>query len=176
MRNYSSLLTLAAAVLWSSHAHAGDSWGLENEKVVQADVTVVDLLCEISSKQCVKNCGDGKRQLGLKFANGQIYPALKSITPFAGLTVDLLPYCGKTVTVDGLQVDNPAMHMFAVQRLRADANSPWIDSDAYGKQSVAKNGPAEEWYRIEPDVTSRIEANGVFGIKGLQVKKADEKK
>lgn len=173
MRN--RLLLALAATCFSANAHAGDSWGLEYEKVVQADVTVVDLACEIA-KKCVANCGGGKHQLGLKFPDGKIYPAMKSITPFAGLTEDLLSYCGKTVTVDGLQVDNPSMHMFAVQRFRADANSPWVDSDAFGKRLAEKYGPADDWYRVDADVKAEIEANGVFGIKDLQVKKADEKK
>lgn len=173
--NRSSYALAALLSLCVSPVQAGDSWGLEHETVVQADVTIVDLTCEIG-KQCAANCGDGKHQLGLKFSDGKIYPAIKSITPFAGLTVDLLPFCGKTVTVDGLQIDNPAMRMFAVQRLRSDANSPWVDSDAYGKKSAAKNGPADEWYRIDPDVKAEIEAGGVFGIKGLQAKKQDVKK
>lgn len=169
-------LALAALPYLSiSPVQAGDSWGIDHEKVVQADVVIVDLTCEIG-KQCVSNCGDGKHQLGLKFSDGKIVPAIKSITAFAGLTVDLLPFCGKTVTVDGLQIDNPVMTMFAVQRLRVDANSPWIDSDAYGKKSEAKNGPADEWYRIDPDVKAELDANGVFGIKGLQAKTQDEKK
>ncbi len=163
------LFAASLFALMSPPADAADSWGLDNETIIQMQVTVVDLACTLKN-DCKPNCGDGKRQLGLLTAEGKLYPAVKSATPFAGLVRDLLPYCGQMTLVDGLIIANPALTMVAVQNIRLTGDAPWQPTTAFETEWTAKNGAAEEWMRADSDVKAVIAADGVYGIKSLVAK------
>lgn len=151
-------------------AHAADGWGIDKEKVVQLEVTVVDIACTLG-KDCPEQCGAGKRQLGVLTAEGRLYPAVKGATLFAGAIADLLPYCGRKVQVDGLLIENPAMQLFFVQNLRETPDQKWQPAEAFERQWTAANGKADEWFRADPVVKRTIAEDGVLGIKGLEPKK-----
>jgi hypothetical protein len=162
-------LALAAPV-----GHAAELWGLENESIATYKAKVVDLLCEVGSS-CVPNCGGGKRQLGLLAADGKLRAAVKASSDFAGPVLDLQPYCGKTIEVDGLLVENPRMTMMFVQRLREKDDQPWVTTDGFLHDFAARygNGSSDDWVRKHPDVKAIIAADGVFGIPGLRSKSPD---
>jgi hypothetical protein len=172
-----SIKTMAFATAFASSllgfyapALAADEYGIANEKVVQIDVTVVDIVCTLTGN-CPANCGGGKRQLGLMTTDSKLRLPVKGQTLFANAIPDLLPYCGKSVQIDGLLIENPAMTIVHVQNMRESADQKWKPTEAFEAQWIAKNGKAEEWQRADPLVKDVIAANGVFGIKGLEPKK-----
>lgn len=150
-------------------AIAADGWGIENEKVVEIEAKVVDVACELG-QGCPKNCGDGKRQLGLLTADGKLRFAVKGATNFAGAVRELLPYCGKSIFADGLLIENPNMTIFMVQNLRTNLSEKLVPATAFEAEWTKANGKADEWFRADPLVKQVIEADGVFGIKGLTPK------
>ncbi len=160
---------IALFATFAEPARAGDPWGLQYEKVVSMKARVVDLLCTIKA-DCPAACGGGKRQLGLLTGDGKLLPAVKSATLFAGAALDLLPYCGKEIVVDGLLIENPAMTLYFPQALRESADEPWRPTEAFDSAWTARNGKAEEWFRADPGVKAVIAADGVFGIRGLEPK------
>lgn len=164
------LLAPLACIALAAPAVAADGWGIDKEKIVQLEVTVVDIACALG-KECPPQCGAGKRQLGVLTADGKLYPAVKGATLFAGAVADLLPYCGRKVQADGLLIENPAMQLFFVQNLREHADQKWQPAEAFEKQWSAANGKADEWFRADPLVKKTISADGVLGIKGLEPKK-----
>jgi hypothetical protein len=167
------LLASAFAMMLASPCLAADPWGLANEKVATFPAKVVDLLCAVGGVSCPADCGGGKRQLGLLTAEGKLYPAVKGSVDFAGPAADLAPFCGKTIFVDGLLVENPAMTMFFVQNLRERENQPWKPTEAFRTQWSARNGDPDDWVRKDPQAKAIIAADGVFGIKGLKSKSPD---
>lgn len=167
MKIAASLIALAALLASGARvAMAADEFGIANEKVVQFDATVVDIACTLTGN-CPAKCGDGKRQLGLMTSDGKLRMPVKGQTLFANAIPDLLPYCGKTVQVDGLLIENPAMTIVHVQNLRENADQKWKPAEAFEAQWTAKYGKAEEWQRADPFVKDVIAADGVYGIKGL---------
>jgi hypothetical protein len=162
---------LAALLSFSAPpAFAADEFGIAGEKVIQIEITVVDIACTLTGN-CPANCGGGKRQLGLLTAEGKLRLPVKGGTLFANAIPDLLPYCGKKVWVDGLLIENPAMTIVYVQNLRESPDQKWKSAEAFEAEWTAKNGKAEEWQRADPLVKEVLAANGVFGIKGLEPKK-----
>jgi hypothetical protein len=150
--------------------HAADSVGGQNEKPMEITGVVVDVLCEVA-KRCVPDCGGGRRQLGIRDANGKLTPVVKNTDLFAGAQVDLAPHCGKTVTLDGLLFENPRMPIYMAQGIKTDPNAKeFTPVDGYVKQWTARNGPAEEWFRADSRVKELIARNGVLGKPGLQPK------
>jgi len=97
---------------------AAESWGIDHEKVTRTEAKVVDLLCEVTGN-CVPNCGNGKRQLGLLLDSGKLVPVIENNDPFAGAIQDLIPFCNKRIVADGLMISNPKMSIFQLQFLRA---------------------------------------------------------
>ena len=87
-------------------AGAAQKWGIDGEMTAQFEAQVVDLLCELNG-DCPEACGAGKRQLGLLRDDGRLLLAVKSNTLFAGATLDLLPYCGQRIEVDGRVAERP---------------------------------------------------------------------
>lgn len=150
-------------------AWAADGWGIPNEKEVEIEATVVDIACTLKG-DCPANCGDGKRQLGLLTPDGKLRLAAKGATNFAGAVHDLLPHCGKVVFADGLLIENPALTIFMVQNLRLSKDEPLKPATAFQTDWTKAHGEADEWYRADPNVEKVIEADGVFGIKGLEAK------
>jgi hypothetical protein len=164
MRSRLKIAVLAIVfTVTTASARAADEWGLENESVETFKAKVVDVACELTG-QCVDNCGDGKRQLGLLKADGTLRIAAKGSTDFAGSVRDILPYCGKEIFVDGLLIKSPKMTMYFVQYLREKESDPWIKTDGFMSDWEARNGKAEQWFRADPEVRAIIAEQGVFGL------------
>jgi hypothetical protein len=162
-----TLLALVPCALLAGQAPAAEPWGLENEKVVQLQGRVVDLACELAG-DCPPACGGGRRQLGVATADGRLLPLVKGQVNFANGVPDLLPFCGRTLEVDGLLIESPAMPMLFVQNLRADPAAPWQPATAFERDWKAAHGEAEEWFRADPAVKAAIAEKGVLGIPGLK--------
>jgi hypothetical protein len=156
-----------AGVALASAAYGADSWGLQNETVTEIEATVVDVAC-VLTRDCPPQCGGGKRQLGLLTAEGKLRLAAKGATNFAGAVRELLPHCGKAVLADGLLIENPALTIFMVQNLRLSKSEKLQPATAFEAEWTKQNGKADEWFRADPRVKAVIEADGVFGIKGLK--------
>jgi hypothetical protein len=150
-------------------ARAAEPWGLEGESVATIRVKVVDLLCAIGGS-CPADCGAGRRQMGLLTEDGKLRAAVKGSVDFAGPALDLASYCGRTIWVDGLLVENPKMTLFFVQNLREREDQPWQATEAFATAWSARNGKSDAWMRADPDVKAIIAAEGVFGIQGLKSK------
>ena len=160
------LASAALAAFVSSPLRAAEAWGIEHEKVVEITGKVVDLVCALKG-DCPPDCGAGKRQLGLLTPDNKLRAVVKGPVEFAGPVHDLKRWCGKTVQVDGLLVENPAITIVQIQNIRESAEKPWAKALAFEEDWQAANGKAEEWYREDKLVKQVIGADGVFGIKGL---------
>lgn len=168
MKKFAHLICISI-LSFSTPASAADGWGIQNEKIVEIEATVVDIACSLRN-DCPNNCGDGKRQLGLVTKEGKLHIAVKGATNFAGAVRELLPHCGKSIFADGLLIENPAMTIFMVQNLRLTKNDKLMPATAFEAEWSKAHGKTEEWFRADPLVKQVIEADGVFGIKGLAPK------
>ena len=138
MRSY-LLLTLFAAVLVApSGSRAAEEWGLIGEEVTRFEATVVDVLCELTG-DCPASCGGGDRQLGLVTDEGRLVLAFKNFVAFAGASAELIDFCGKRVTADGLFATNRGVTVFALQFVREAARR----QVAPGQQVPGEMGHAE---------------------------------
>jgi hypothetical protein len=168
-----TLTAMALLLTLSSPVMAAEGWGIAHEKVTRAEAKVVDLICEIAG-DCVPNCGDGKRQLGLLFDDGKLVPVVKNNDPFAGAVADLISFCGQRIVADGLLISNPKMTMFQLQFKRAapkgKPKGPWSRANWFAKEWAKKNpGKAgNQWFRHDPQVNELIAKDGVLGIPGLK--------
>lgn len=177
MRN---LAVALAALFIAGPALAGEfsegsqakEWNLSNEETATFSGKVVDILCELTG-DCPADCGAGVRQLGiLRSADNALVPVLKNgQTSFNGAGVDLLPYCGKMVDVDGLLIgyeDQTPVKLYMVQLIREQGAAEWEKANLWTKQwakdhpeAAAKKGP---WFRKDPDVLEQIERDGYLGL------------
>ena len=157
---------IALPLTLTGAANAAEPWGIDHEKIAQFTARVVDVACTLKG-DCPPNCGDGRRQLGLLTEDGKLRMAAKGSTDFAGAVHDLLPYCGKTIEVDGLLIENPAITIFMAQRLREGADKPWIATTRFDADWEARHGKSEQWFRDDPLVKEVIAEDGVLGVKGL---------
>ncbi len=155
-----------SAALAAAPLRAAEAWGIEHEKTVVITGRVVDLVCALKG-DCPPDCGAGKRQLGLVTPEGQLRAMVKGPVEFAGPVRDLLPFCGKSVQIDGLIIENPAITLVMIQNLRGKTDQPYEWAGAFSKDWEARNGKADEWFRADPLVKEVIGADGVYGIKGL---------
>ncbi len=169
MTRHSILAAAAALALTAGPALAAEGWGIDHEQETRIEAKVVDLLCEVSG-DCTENCGNGKRQLGLLLDDGRLVPVVKNFDIFAGATADLLPFCGKRVTADGLLISNPKMPMFALQFKREGTDGKWSRANWFGKAWSKANGgkKAGAWYKHDARVLETLKASGVYGIPGLK--------
>jgi len=164
MRN----LVLLLPLLIASPAGAAESWGLPGEDAASFDGKVIDIQCALTA-DCPKDCGAGRRQLGVLKSDGTLVLAMKNADPFAGATRDLLPFCGKTVTVDGLFTSNEGVRAFALQRVKPPGGD-WIAANGFVRDwaKARKINPdssqAEEWYRHDETVAARIKVDGKLGL------------
>lgn len=165
MRGGVNALIIAAA-LATGPAIAAEPWNIPHEKQAVLKGRVVDALCQLKGR-CAPDCGGGKRPLGLVLADGTFRLVAKSNIDFAGATADLSPYCGREIEADGLLIENPAVTLFFVQRLRERPDQDWIAAERFKAGWEARNGKAEEWWRADPEANRIIAADGPFGIKGL---------
>ncbi len=151
------------------------SWNLFGEENARFEGTVVDALCALTG-DCPADCGAGKRQMGiLRSSDGRFLLVNKNGQPaFTGATVDLAPYCGQTVEVDGLLVGDrdvtPVLgdaKLFQVQTVRilgedaAKKANRWTKDWAERNPDVGGKGP---WFRRDPKVMEQIEAHGRLGL------------
>ncbi len=151
------------------------SWSLMGEEMARFEGKVVDALCALTG-DCPADCGAGKRQMGiLRSADGRFLLVNKNGQPaFTGATVDLVPYCGQTVEVDGLLVGDrdvtPVLgdgKLFQVQTVRilgegaAKKTNLWTKDWAERNSDVGGKGP---WFRRDPEVMEQIEAHGRLGL------------
>ncbi len=161
-------LFLLLPLLLAGPAGAAESWGLPGEEAASFGGKVVDIQCALTT-DCPRDCGAGRRQLGLLKADGALILAMKNADPFAGATRDLLPFCGKTVTVDGLFTRNEGVRAFALQRIKPPGGD-WIAANGFVRDwakahKVMPDAPqSEEWYRHDETVAARIEVDGKLGL------------
>lgn len=147
------------------------SWNLFAEQPARFEATVVDIICEVAG-DCVDNCGNGARQLGLlRSVDGVlVYPNKNSQAAFTGAAVELLPYCGQEVEVDGLLLEDDyvgAINIYLVQTIRAVGEDEWVKANQWTKvwaenhPEAAGKGP---WFRRDPRVLAEIAREGYFGL------------
>lgn len=145
-----------------------ESWNLSGEVKQRFEARVVDILCELTG-DCVADCGGGARHLGLLTADGRLVLANKNVQPiFSGAAVDLAPYCGKTVEVDGLMVGEGATRLYQVQLIREIGHGEFAKTNRWSRQWNAdhpelarQKGP---WFRKDPLIRDRIAAEGYLGL------------
>ena len=164
------LVGFAAALLYAPQpSHAAQSWGLIGEEIVRFDAQVVDLLCELTG-DCPENCGGGKRQLGLVNGSGKLIPVFKNAVPFAGAVVELLDFCGKTVTADGLFSTNRGTTIFSLQFIREAPSGKWHKGNRFLRKWAETNGvevnsnAAKTWFRNDPRIKALIAKDGKLGL------------
>ncbi len=146
------------------------SWNLAWEEPARFEATVVDMLCEVAG-DCANECATG-RQLGLlRAADGVLtYPNKNNQGIFTGAAVDLEPYCGMEVEVDGLMIEDEyvgATNVYLVQRIRAAGEEEWVTAnrwtDAWEVQFPEAAAEEGRWYRNDPRVLAEIEGEGYLG-------------
>ena len=92
---------------------------------------------------------------------------------------DIMPYCGQTVTLDGLMIadeDFPIRNSYLVQRIKA-ADAEWATANQFTKVWAAENPDAKgkgPWFRRDPRINALIAADGYLGL-GLEVDEAFKK-
>ena len=173
-----ALILAASPTLAGGEFSAGSkakSWSLFGEEKARFEGKVVDALCLLTG-DCPADCGAGKRQMGiLRSADGRFLLVNKNGQPvFTGASVDLAPYCGQTVEVDGLLVGDreitPGLgeaKLFQVQTVRilgaeaANKTNLWT---RYWKQRNPDAGGKGPWFRRDPGVMEQIEAHGRLGL------------
>lgn len=168
MKTISAILSLCLSTAGAAGAFAAESWGLPEEEKPRFEAKVVDALCELTG-DCAKQCGGGKRQLGLLTDEGELILPLKNVVPFAGAAVELLEFCGKRVTADGLFSTNRGMKVFALQFVREVPDGEWRRANRFAGQWAETNGvdakseTAQQWFRNDPAVIKVIERDGKLG-------------
>ena len=162
-------LLIAAVLACAAPAYAADELGTPYEKAFETSGVIVDIACEIGAS-CPAKCGDGKRQIGLKQADKSLLPIVKGAPLFANAIESLLPFCGKTVFLDGLLIDNPKMKVYFAQQYRATKDGKWLPTDGFETAFFKQNGKVDEWFRKDPRIAAALADQGKLGIKGLEVK------
>ena len=156
-----------------SEGSKAKTWNLYAEIPARFEAEVVDVLCTLTG-DCPDNCGDGTRQLGLlRTADDVMVFPLKNNQPvFSGAATDLLPYCGQTVEVDGLLIEDPdlnATNLYLVQTVTTQDGmvnkaNQWTKEWAKANPDAAGNGP---WFRRDPRINDIIAREGYLGL-GLE--------
>ena len=176
MKHLIAILALAASPLAAQDFSEGSearSWNLYAEVPARFDAEVVDVLCTLTG-DCPDDCGAGKRQLGLvRAADGVLVLPMKNSQPaFTGAAVELAPFCGQQVTVDGLMLDDPelgANNVYLVQTIQA-AGADKIKANKWTK-NWAKEYPEAKgkgpWFRRDPRIKEIIATEGYLGL-GLE--------
>jgi hypothetical protein len=171
-------VALAATPLAAQDFSAGseaDSWNLSGEVKARFEARVVDILCELAG-DCPADCGGGARQLGLlRSVDGVLVLPMKNGQPvFSGAVADLAPFCGQTVEVDGLLVGGPEATpapFYMIQRIRPEGATEFERANrfttAWAEANPGAAAAGGEWFRNDPGVRARIEAEGHLGL-GLE--------
>lgn len=161
-----------------SQGSEAKSWNLYAEKPARFEAKVVDILCELTG-DCAENCGGGKRQLGLLRAADDVlvYPNKNSQPLFTGAALELAPYCGADVEVDGLMIDDPdlgARNIYLVQMIRKVGEQEWVTANSWTEKWAEANPDAAgegPWFRRDPRVNAMIEESGYLGL-GIEIDRA----
>lgn len=164
----------AAAEPDLSAGSEAQSWGLFGERNARFEAVVVDVVCALTG-DCPEDCGAGGRQMALqRTVDDVLVLVAKNGEPiFSGATFDLAAFCARTVEVDGLLVGDPeitpglAAPVYQVQRVRALDGGAWTAADAFGGAWSDRYPEAEgdaPWYRRDPAIRARIEAEGYLGL------------
>lgn len=172
------LLTLVTAALGLpavaqdfSEGSQARPWNLYAEEPARFEARVVDILCELTG-DCPDNCGNGTRQLGLIRTADEVlvYPNKNSQPAFTGAAVELAPFCGKEVEVDGLMINDPdlgARNIYLVQLIREAETEEWVKANRWTKVWAERHPDAkgkEPWFRRDPRVNAAIAENGYLGL------------
>ncbi|MDH3472593.1 MAG: hypothetical protein OEM59_02780 [Rhodospirillales bacterium] len=169
MRTIIKTAAFCGLLLAPGVASAADSWGLPEEEIVRFDAKVVDLLCELTG-DCPADCGAGKRQLGLLTGEGTLVLPVKNATPFSGAADELIEFCGKDVTADGLFSTNRGYKVFALQFVREAPDGKWRRANRFLPKWAEANGfdpkgeEVKQWFRNDPEVRAVLAADGVLGL------------
>lgn len=157
-----------------SQGSEAKSWNLFGEEKARFEARVVDAVCALSG-DCPEDCGAGLRQMALiRSADGVMMLVNKNGQPaFSGATVDLAPYCGETVEVDGLMVGDPAItpglgaKLYQVQRIRLAGAAEWADANRFTADWAEKHPEAAgegPWFRRDPQILEEIGRTGYLGL------------
>ncbi|WP_299146132.1 hypothetical protein [uncultured Tateyamaria sp.] len=176
MKHLIAILALAASPLAAQNFSEGSearSWNLYAEVPAKFDAEVVDVLCTLTG-DCPDDCGAGKRQLGLvRAADGVLVLPMKNSQPaFTGAAVELAPFCGQQVTVDGLMLDDPelgANNVYLLQTIQA-AGADKIKANKWTKNWAKEHPEAKgkgPWFRRDPRIKEIIATEGYLGL-GLE--------
>ena len=174
MKKLIAALCLFATPLFAADFSEGSearSWNLYAEKPARFEAKVVDILCFLSG-DCVDNCGDGKRQLGLLRTadDALVFPNKNAQAAFSGATEELLPYCEQQVEVDGLMIEDPELgsfNVYLVQKIRAAGAEEWVRANKWTKEWAADHPEAKgkgSWFRRDPRVLAEIQSEGYLGL------------
>lgn len=176
MKHFIALIGVLATPLAAQDFSEGSeakSWNLYAEIPARFEAEVVDVLCNLTG-DCPDNCGDGTRQLGLlRTADDvMVFPFKNNQPAFTGAATDLLPYCGQTVTVDGLLIEDEdlnAKNLYLVQTVTTvdgttNKANQWTKVWAKANPDAAGKGP---WFRRDPRIKEIIAREGYLGL-GLE--------
>ncbi|MGF1552442.1 MAG: hypothetical protein ACFBWO_08085 [Paracoccaceae bacterium] len=166
-----ALLASPALAQDFSEGSEADSWGLAGERKARFEARVVDAVCALTG-DCPEDCGGGSRQMALiRAADDVMVMTLKNAQPiFSGATVDLAPFCGRDVTVDGLLVGEPEtvgdaqlmQIQIVVDGEETVRANKWLDAwRAAHPDAAAKGG---EWFRNDPAIQAEIAEEGYTGL------------
>ncbi len=164
-----AIATLCLLVTAATATRAADSYGLPNEQLVTIRGKVVEIACEVT-QNCAPRCGDGKRLLGIKTADGKLLLAAKNAADFMGSVRDLLPLCGRTITIDGLTTTNFGTTLLMVQRYKVTDAAPWRIANqslvdwAKANNVAVDSEEAKAWMRNDPMVKAAIAKKGRLGV------------
>lgn len=175
MLKYITLFALLPAAAFAqegpfSEGSEARSWNLAWEETARFEATVVDMLCEVAG-DCANECSTG-RQLGLlRAADGVLtYPNKNNQGIFTGAAVDLAPFCGMEVEVDGLMIEDDyvgATNVYQVQMIRNLGDTEWTTAGgwtaAWEEQYPDAAAMDGRWYRNDPRVVSLLEQDGYLG-------------
>ena len=155
------------------------SWNLTAQEKARFTAKVVDVLCELTG-DCPDNCGEGRRQLGLirEADEALVFPTKNGQPLFTGAAIDLQPYCGKMVEVDGLltggeEITAGTAKVYQIQRIR-EVDGEWSRANRWTKEWAKKFPEAKgkgPWFRRDPRIVEEIEKDGFLGL-GLEKDKA----
>ena len=151
------------------------SWNLFAESQATFTGTIVDLTCEITG-DCVENCGDGARQLGILRASDGVLVNLQKNDQalFTGAVRDALPFCGMEVEVDGLLLTDDflgAQNIYLLQFIRPlDSGEDWVRANLWTDLWEADHtdwAGEGRWYRRDQTIRALLDTTGYFGL-GLE--------